>query len=120
MSQKGFGGFPNTDENSLGFTVLDYGNAIIEVCGNHRNLFATLELWIVSMHSDIFELNFCISYVVHHRNYGIPVFDLGKCGGITPKIPEQKSLYFTDGLHLNDRGHERLSYLLERELLRYI
>ena len=45
--------------------------------------------------------------------YGIPVYDNCQHGGYTPKIDELRNLYFTDGLHENKNGNERLSMGLQ-------
>ncbi len=45
--------------------------------------------------------------------FSLPVLDLYAAGGMMPVIGEQNELYFTDGLHPNDAGHEKLARMLE-------
>lgn len=40
--------------------------------------------------------------------YAIPVYDANTLVGIYPKNAEQRKLYTTDGVHLNDKANERL------------
>ncbi|MBE6536880.1 MAG: SGNH/GDSL hydrolase family protein [Ruminococcaceae bacterium] len=41
--------------------------------------------------------------------YSLPVIDLWSCSGIQPCVPIIKEKYCPDGLHPNDKGHERLA-----------
>lgn len=41
--------------------------------------------------------------------YGIPVLDLRHVSGIQPSVPILRQLYIPDGLHPNDRGHQRIA-----------
>ncbi len=60
------------------------------------------------------------AYVDMLRNvaeyYSLPVLDLYKVSGIQPKIPVMKETYMPDGLHPNDRGHERLANMVVKFL----
>ena len=40
--------------------------------------------------------------------YGIPVCDIYGTSGLQPNIPENKAMFFVDGLHPNDAGYERI------------
>ena len=44
--------------------------------------------------------------------YSLPVLDLWSVSGMQPKIPVIRERYMPDGLHPNDRGHERIASLL--------
>lgn len=46
------------------------------------------------------------------EKYSIPVLDLYKESGMQPNIEAQNKLYFADGLHPNDIGHERIAKLV--------
>lgn len=48
--------------------------------------------------------------------YGIPVCDLGRTVGFTSKNPTQNSYYLKDGLHANERGHEKMAICIENSL----
>lgn len=41
--------------------------------------------------------------------YSIPVLNLYSISGMNPNIESQKQLYFPDGLHPSDMGHERIA-----------
>ena len=45
-------------------------------------------------------------------DFSIPVLDLWANSGLQPRIPIIKETYMPDGLHLNDKGHERIADLL--------
>lgn len=45
--------------------------------------------------------------------YSIPVIDLFAESGMQPNVACQNEQYFTDGLHPNDNGHERIARKLE-------
>ena len=49
--------------------------------------------------------------------YSLPVLDLYRNSGMTPRVPLIKEQMMPDGLHPNDHGHERLAALLEAFLL---
>lgn len=49
--------------------------------------------------------------------YGVKCCDMCHEVGITPRIPEQRSLYFTDGLHHNEYGQEEISYYIEHKIM---
>lgn len=49
--------------------------------------------------------------------YSIPVFDANTCSGIYPINEANGSLYTTDKLHLNDKGHEVLGNKLSKFIL---
>lgn len=44
--------------------------------------------------------------------YSVPVLDLWSTSGIQPMIPVQMEKYTSDGLHPNDRGHEKIADML--------
>ncbi len=46
------------------------------------------------------------------EEYSLPVLDLWSVSGMQPKIPTIRERYMPDGLHPNDRGHERIASLL--------
>jgi len=46
------------------------------------------------------------------REFSVPVLDLWSLSGMQPLIPEQKKAFSADGLHPNDRGHERIARCL--------
>lgn len=46
------------------------------------------------------------------EKYSIPVLDLYKESGMQPNIEAQNKLYFADGLHPNDVGHDRIAALV--------
>ena len=50
------------------------------------------------------------------REFSVPVLDLWSVSGIQPRIPEQCKAFSADGLHPNDRGHERVADCLIRFL----
>lgn len=43
------------------------------------------------------------------EDYGVEILNLTKYGDITVKNSAQKSLYYYDGIHYNDKGHERIA-----------
>lgn len=43
------------------------------------------------------------------RYYALPVLDLYAVSGIQPRVPVIQRLYCPDGLHPNDKGHERIA-----------
>lgn len=45
--------------------------------------------------------------------FSIPVLDLYSNSGMQPNIEEQNKMYFKDGLHPNDLGHERISNIIK-------
>lgn len=45
--------------------------------------------------------------------YSLPVLDLYASSGLQPEVEEVKNLYFSDGLHPNDLGHEVVAHKLE-------
>ena len=47
------------------------------------------------------------------EKYSIPVLDLFAEGGMQPKIEPQNKLYFADGLHPSDTGHERIAKMIK-------
>ena len=48
--------------------------------------------------------------------YSLPVLDLFASSGMQPKVPVIQKLYIPDGLHPNDRGHEKLAERIARAL----
>lgn len=42
-------------------------------------------------------------------DYGVPVLDLYRVGGIQPAVAKQKELLMPDGLHPSDAGHRRIA-----------
>ena len=50
------------------------------------------------------------------REFSIPVLDLWSVSGIQPRVPAQCRAFSADGLHPNDRGHERIADCLIRFL----
>lgn len=46
------------------------------------------------------------------EKYSIPILDLYSKSGMQPNVLVQNDLYFADGLHPNDKGHERIAKLL--------
>ena len=50
------------------------------------------------------------------ERWSIPVVDLYGNSGINPAIPSIKNNYFTDGIHPNSNGHERISEIICNEL----
>lgn len=50
------------------------------------------------------------------EKYSLPVLDTYREAGIDPRIPAQCELFMPDGLHPNDAGYERLSYVVENFL----
>ena len=44
--------------------------------------------------------------------FSLPVLDLFAASNMQPRIEAQNTLYFADGLHPNDKGHERVARLL--------
>ena len=46
----------------------------------------------------------------------MPVLDLWSVSGIQPRVPAQCRAFSADGLHPNDRGHERIADCLIRFL----
>lgn len=86
LGNKGFS--PNyfyEETNSLGLTIYDYADAILNVCGKYK----------------------------------IPVVDTCRNSLLNPYIPEIKVECFVDGLHLNEHGHEILSFIIESEMLKH-
>ena len=51
--------------------------------------------------------------------FSIPVVDLYANVGIQPNIPIQKTLFCPDGLHPNDKGHEKIAAMLGKFLEQY-
>lgn len=51
--------------------------------------------------------------------YSMPVLDLFGESGMQPNIESHNNYFFTDGLHLNDNGHERVANLLGKYLERF-
>ena len=45
--------------------------------------------------------------------YSIPVLNLYAISGMNPNVEAQHQLYFPDGLHPSDKGHERIAEKLE-------
>ena len=45
--------------------------------------------------------------------YSIPVLNLYAVSGMNPNVEAQHQLYFPDGLHPSDKGHERVAQKLE-------
>lgn len=45
--------------------------------------------------------------------YSIPVLNLYAVSGINPNVEAQHQLYFPDGLHPSDKGHDRIAQKLE-------
>ena len=50
------------------------------------------------------------------EKYSLPVLDLYAESGIDPSVPSQHDKFMPDGLHPNDAGYERLSYVVENFL----
>ena len=50
--------------------------------------------------------------------YSIPIIDLWSISGIQPRLPIIKERYCPDGLHPNDKGHERLAEVIGNALIR--
>lgn len=50
------------------------------------------------------------------EKYSLPVLDLYAESGIDPSVLAQHDKYMPDGLHPNDAGYERLSYVVENFL----
>ena len=50
------------------------------------------------------------------ERWSIPVVDLYGNSGINPAIPSIKNNYFSDGIHPNSNGHERISEIICNEL----
>lgn len=48
------------------------------------------------------------------EHYSLPVLDLYATSGIQPDIPILKEKYTADGLHPNNRGHEKLAKMIAR------
>lgn len=48
--------------------------------------------------------------------YSIPVLNLYAMSGINPNIDIQRQIYFPDGIHPSDKGHERIAQKLENFL----
>lgn len=46
------------------------------------------------------------------ERYSLPVIDLYSNSGLNPSIPNIKSTYFPDGLHPNEKGHERIASIM--------
>ena len=51
--------------------------------------------------------------------YKIPVIDACRISLLNPQIADIKTECFVDGLHLNEHGHEVLSWIIEDELLKH-
>lgn len=45
--------------------------------------------------------------------YSLPVIDLYGAGGMQPNVSVQNELYFTDGLHPNDKGYDLIATKIE-------
>ena len=43
--------------------------------------------------------------------YSVPVLDLFNEAGMYPRISQQKTAYYSDGVHLNNNGQSKLAYL---------
>ena len=54
------------------------------------------------------------------EKYSIPILDLFATSGMQPNIEAQNALYFADGLHPNDKGHEKLAEKIKAFLEMYI
>lgn len=50
------------------------------------------------------------------EKYSVPVLDLFAVSGMQPNINLQNELYFADGLHPNDLGHEKIARMLKQFL----
>ncbi len=50
------------------------------------------------------------------EKYSLPVLDLYAESGLNPVIPVLRERYMPDGLHPNDAGYEKLSYIVENFL----
>lgn len=50
------------------------------------------------------------------EQFSVPVLDLYSNSGMQPNIEEQNKMYFADGLHPNDSGHERIAKILKNFL----
>ena len=50
------------------------------------------------------------------EKYSLPVLDLYAESGINPCIPVLREKYMPDGLHPNDAGYEKISYIVENFL----
>ena len=50
------------------------------------------------------------------KEFSVPVLDLWSVSGIQPRIQAQCKVFSADGLHPNDRGHERIADCLIRFL----
>lgn len=120
------GSFEDTDNNTFYGALHTLAKGLINKYPNKLILFITpmpqVGFWSHSETTNefgltVFDYGDAIKEVCGF--YGIPVYDLGRCGGMTPKVPSQKSLYYTDGLHLNYTGHEKMSLALENELKKY-
>lgn len=48
--------------------------------------------------------------------YSVPVLNLYAVSGMSPNVEVQQQLYFPDGLHPSDKGHERIAEKLEHFL----
>ena len=48
------------------------------------------------------------------EKYSIPVLDLFTASGMQPDVEVQNKLYFADGLHPNDLGHERIAKMIKQ------
>lgn len=49
--------------------------------------------------------------------YSLPVLDLYSESGICPTLDIHKTMYTTDGLHLNKVGHEKIGYKILKKLM---
>ena len=50
------------------------------------------------------------------ETFSLPVLDLYAAGGMQPTVKAQNELYFTDGVHPNDKGYERIARLIMKFL----
>ena len=53
------------------------------------------------------------------ERYAVPVIDLFATSGINPSISSIKDLYMPDGLHPNDKGHQKIAHLISSQLELY-
>lgn len=50
------------------------------------------------------------------EHYSIPVLNLYAVSGMNPNVEVQRHIYFPDGIHPSDKGHERIAQKLENFL----
>ena len=50
------------------------------------------------------------------ERWSVPVIDLYAESGINPSISSIKNLYMPDGIHPNEKGHERIAQIIENKL----